>query len=140
MPEKILIAVDASDESLRAAEYAIAMAARLEAELSALHVVVIPEYVSADVRHRLEGELKLRGESALRRAREAAQAKAVPLHEQILTTTKSVVAAICTAAAHEGAGLIVLGTRGEGGVAKLMLGSVAAGVVREAPCPVLVVR
>jgi nucleotide-binding universal stress UspA family protein len=38
------------------------------------------------------------------------------------------------------ADLIVIGTHGRRGVSRLLLGSVAEGVVRIAPCPVLVVR
>lgn len=38
------------------------------------------------------------------------------------------------------AGLIVIGTHGRGGLGRLMLGSVAEGVLREAPCPVLTIR
>jgi nucleotide-binding universal stress UspA family protein len=36
--------------------------------------------------------------------------------------------------------LIVIGTHGRTGVSRLVLGSVAEGVVRDAPCNVLVVR
>jgi universal stress protein A len=36
--------------------------------------------------------------------------------------------------------LIVMGTHGRSGVAHMVMGSVAEKVVREAPCPVLVVR
>jgi len=38
------------------------------------------------------------------------------------------------------ADLIVVGTRGKTGIERLFLGSVAEGVVREATCPVLVVK
>jgi nucleotide-binding universal stress UspA family protein len=38
------------------------------------------------------------------------------------------------------ADLVVVGTHGRRGVARLLLGSVAEGVVRQAPCPVLVAR
>lgn len=38
------------------------------------------------------------------------------------------------------ADLVVIGTHGRRGIARFLLGSVAAGVVRLAPCPVLVVR
>jgi nucleotide-binding universal stress UspA family protein len=36
--------------------------------------------------------------------------------------------------------LIIMGTHGRGGLAHLLLGSVAEKVVRKAPCPVLTVR
>jgi nucleotide-binding universal stress UspA family protein len=38
------------------------------------------------------------------------------------------------------AGLIVMGTRGRGGVRRALMGSVCDSVVRHAPCPVLVAR
>ena len=90
--------------------------------------------------NRLEKELGLRGESALTRVRQAAQGRNVLVNEKMLTTTKSVVTMICDFAASSGSGLIIMGSRGVGGVANLMLGNVAIGVVREARCPVLVVR
>ncbi len=49
-------------------------------------------------------------------------------------------AAIVARATQLGAGLIVLGTRGHGGVARLLLGSVARNVLFHAPCSILVVR
>ena len=39
-----------------------------------------------------------------------------------------------------GAGLIVMGSRGLGGVRRALMGSVSDSVVRHAHCPVLVVR
>jgi nucleotide-binding universal stress UspA family protein len=39
-----------------------------------------------------------------------------------------------------GAGLIVLGSRGRGGVRRALMGSVSDSVVRHAHCPVLIVR
>lgn len=45
---------------------------------------------------------------------------------------------ICQVAAELGATAIVIGSRGRGGLARAMLGSVSDHVVRHAPCPVLV--
>jgi nucleotide-binding universal stress UspA family protein len=39
-----------------------------------------------------------------------------------------------------GAGLIILGSRGLGGVRRALMGSVSDSVVRHAHCPVLIVR
>lgn len=39
-----------------------------------------------------------------------------------------------------GAGLIVTGSRGQGGIRRALMGSVSDSVVRHAHCPVLVVR
>jgi len=44
------------------------------------------------------------------------------------------------AAARDDAALVVLGTQGRTGVSRLVFGSVAMRVVREAPCPVVVVN
>jgi nucleotide-binding universal stress UspA family protein len=39
-----------------------------------------------------------------------------------------------------GAGLIVMGCRGHRGIRRAIEGSISDGVIRHAPCPVLVVR
>ena len=49
-------------------------------------------------------------------------------------------AAIVNHARESGTDLIVIGTRGRGGIAHLVMGSVAERVVQTAPCPVLTVR
>lgn len=56
----------------------------------------------------------------------------------VLDTTP--VQAIVGEARRLGATVIVLGWRGHGPVARLLMGSISRGVVRSAPCPVLVVR
>jgi len=43
-------------------------------------------------------------------------------------------------AAEEHADMIVMGTQGRAGLERLLLGSVAERVIRQAPCPVLTVR
>ena len=43
-------------------------------------------------------------------------------------------------AEEEKAGMIVLGTHGRTGMSRLLMGSVAEGVVRRSPCPVIVYR
>jgi nucleotide-binding universal stress UspA family protein len=59
---------------------------------------------------------------------------------QVVITSDAPAAAIVDYAAREHIDLIVTGTHGRGGVAHLLMGSVAERVVRTAPCPVLTVR
>lgn len=48
--------------------------------------------------------------------------------------------ALCTLAKDEGAAVIVIGSRGRGGIKRALLGSVSDYVVRNAPCSVVVTR
>lgn len=57
-----------------------------------------------------------------------------------IVTTGDPAASILRAAAELPAGLVVLGTHGRTGLARLLLGSVASEVARSATCPVLAVR
>lgn len=139
LPRKFLVAVDGSEESLAAARYAVELAGRMSGELSVLHVILIPEYISEDVSTRLKKDLRTKGEQAIMKVRQAANGKNIHLHEKIVTTSKSVVTTICEFATNKGIELIIVGRGGAGGVAKMMLGTVAVGVAREAKCPVLLV-
>jgi nucleotide-binding universal stress UspA family protein len=47
---------------------------------------------------------------------------------------------ICAFAAEVGCTVIVMGSRGRGGIRRALLGSVSDSVVRNAPCPVLIAR
>jgi nucleotide-binding universal stress UspA family protein len=59
---------------------------------------------------------------------------------QVLLSSHAPASTIVEYARQEGIDLIVTGTHGRGGVAHLLMGSVAERVVRTAPCPVLTVR
>jgi nucleotide-binding universal stress UspA family protein len=72
---------------------------------------------------------------ALRRRAESSR---VPARIELLDGTPH--DSLVEAASRAKAELVVLGTRGRAGVSRLLFGSVALRVVREAPCPVLVVR
>ena len=66
--------------------------------------------------------------------------KNVRLRTRVISTEASIVGAIVDYAELEGVELIVVGTRGKLGFKKLLLGSVASGVVTYSYCPVLVVK
>ncbi len=59
---------------------------------------------------------------------------------QVIVSPISVTGSIVEYAERENMDLIVIGTRGRSAFKRLLLGSIASGVVTHAHCPVMVVR
>jgi nucleotide-binding universal stress UspA family protein len=59
---------------------------------------------------------------------------------EVIIADESIFSEIIEFAERENIDLIIMGTRGRTGFKKLLLGSVASGVVNFAHCPVLVIR
>jgi nucleotide-binding universal stress UspA family protein/CBS domain-containing protein len=68
------------------------------------------------------------------------QSSAPDVHVEPRLVEGDAIKEILRQAGEEGCDLIVLGTQGRTGLARLLLGSVAEQVLRQAPCPVLTVR
>jgi universal stress protein A len=141
--QRILVAVDLSEESRSALACAAELAAKFDASLTLVHVVE-PHFGPPDT-----DVPPLTGEAS--DASEFAEAKLElsALGEQMLgpcRVVETVVRAglaffeITEAAKALGADLIVVGTHGYTGLKRALLGSTAEKVVRHAPCPVLVAR
>jgi nucleotide-binding universal stress UspA family protein len=64
----------------------------------------------------------------------------IQLQTEVVVTGTSIVSAIVQYAKNKEVDLIVIGTRGRSGLKKLLLGSVASGVITYAECPVMVVK
>lgn len=135
--QRILVAVDFSDSSRRALCCASPLVASGKEQISAVHVL------KADWRYEVldsPPELGLEEIDAWQRLHsivdEAGRGKKL---EAVLLQHGPVAQALLSYAAKTDADLIVLGTRGLGGLQKLALGSVAEEVLRRAPCPVLTV-
>ena len=64
----------------------------------------------------------------------------ISVADRIIVSVSSIVGEIVGFADKEKIDLIILGTRGRTGFKKLLLGSVAEGVVTHSSCPVMVVR
>lgn len=145
MYEHILLPIDGSDLSLRAADAGIALARRLGARVSALHVVVplpaIPflnEIVAtSDAEYADSAEDA--GARQLAVVRERADAAGVPCQTHLLTDPRPHHAIIETAR-REGCDLIVMGSHGWRGLDRLLLGSETQRVILESDVPVLVQR
>jgi nucleotide-binding universal stress UspA family protein len=147
MYERILVAVDGSEPSTRAYREALRLAADQHAALRIVHVIDLgvalapwaePAFLNYET---LESALRDSGarilESALAEAREAGLgAESATLETDVGDAAGEILAE----ASRWGANLIVMGTHGRHGLAHLILGSVAEGVVQRAALPVLLLR
>ncbi|MBO1332943.1 universal stress protein [Streptomyces sp. VRA16 Mangrove soil] len=132
----VVVAVDGSDDSRAALEWALAEAVGRGADLRVVHVrqyapflqpavltagpeEPVDDPVIGDVRKELEGRS--------------------PLPPLEFITREGAPAAVLPAMGAE-AQLLVLGSRGRGGFASLLLGSNGVAAARDAACPVVVVR
>ena len=139
--QKILIPTDGSDYSIRAAEYGIAIAKMLDAQIMVVYVidgVVLDQIFKIDDRKEAEGELKRDGQRYINYVLSLAQQEGVKASsvlakgrpfEQIVHLAKGLKM-----------DLIVMGTYGRRGAERILMGSVAERVIEYSPCPVLVVK
>lgn len=140
-PKRILLATDGSECAEGAARVAVDLAIRSGAVLDLVHAFeFIPPREFASVALRLRSPL-----ACVKRGRKVLDEQ-VGLIEELggkvadaRLLVGSPVDQILCAAEESGAGLVVVGRRGLGGVKRLLMGSVSEGVVRRAGCPVLVV-
>lgn len=136
--ESILVPVDGSSPSLAALDHAIVLAEDSGASLDVLHVAVADEFsvgesvpLSTEAHDDIEAALDAAVELAISRLGPRVERLEIPGDpERVIVET----------ARAGGYDLIVLGTHGRIGRLHEMMGSVAEGVVRSAPCPVLTVR
>jgi nucleotide-binding universal stress UspA family protein len=145
---KILVAIDGSKASSHAAEHAINLAQRYKASLIILHVLhlntlrqISSSFVTAPTFGLEEAqELKATAKKWTENINKKAKTKGLVSKTKIIEETTSIVGSIVEFAEDEEIDLIVVGTRGKTGFSKLLLGSVAQGVLAYAHCPVLAVK
>ena len=157
-PTKILLATDGSTEAELAARTAVDLSQNTGSELHLIHVLDVakvglsmavlyseapdPEGVNLSdpvLEEDLERRAKKGGREVLdaevQRVRSAGGAVAQS-HLMLGEVEREIV----HLAEDLGAGLIVMGSRGRGGMRRALMGSVSDSVVRHAHCPVMVVR
>ena len=140
LPQKIVVAVDGSDPSFKALNYAVKLAGLSRSKVVVLNVISLPPGTSAKTVEALKNELYKKSSEILDRAKSKSKLEGIDIETRTVETSQSIVMAIVEFANKEKTDLIVMGTKGTSGYGKLMLGSVAAGVVSFADCPVLAVR
>ncbi len=149
--KKILCAVDYSDKSLEAAEYALLIARAMDAYLILLNVLETEPWLHGKKPYELGSKEELdkayhkekeEMEQTICAIRNKAKEMDITVKTEILMIpqTKSVAYAIVEYAEDKEVDLIIMGTRGRSGIKKMLLGSVATGVVTYAHCPVMIVK
>src|SRR6266568_7478048 len=140
--QHVLVPIDFSATADRALEYAIALAQQLQARLTLLHVldltpVTMDEMTVGVVATYLE-EQEIEAQHLLQASLERVQRAGLQGESLLVQGTPT--QTIVDTAGEQGVDLILMGTHGRTGLAHVFLGSVAEHVVRQGPCPVLVVR
>lgn len=142
--KKILVPTDFSDFSNNALKYGCALSEKFGSELHLLHVLqdlvaMVPEPgLAFPPPGNYMQELQASAEQALSQLPETGWAHG-PSVVRVTRNGPPFVEIVRYARENE-IDLIVIGTHGRGGLAHMLLGSVAEKVVRKSPCPVLSVR
>ena len=133
----ILVPIDHSDLSWRALEAALSIAPQDKVHI--VHILPVAGGLSWAVGGAVGDAPRVEG-ARMRIAREIAErgiaAGDCPIHVRAGAPGPE----ICELAGQLGAELVIIGSHGRGGLEKLILGSVAYDVVRNAPCSVMLIR
>jgi len=151
MYKRILVAIDGSDTSDLALREAIGLAKDQNAMLRLVHVVDVtaPAYVAAEVTVAVhfplaeyQKALKESGEKLLKTRATTAREAGVNVDTKLITVGvgERIHEAIEEQSKQWHANLIVVGTEGRRGFQRLMIGSVAEGLVRISTKPILLIR
>jgi nucleotide-binding universal stress UspA family protein len=139
-PMPVIAAVDGSEESLRAVEWAAAEARRHRAPLRIVSAVAMPPRMRAHDSgpKTVADELCAASARALRDAvtRSEEVAPGLPVDASLLIGPP----ALAVTDSGAGALMLVVGARGAGGFSAMLLGSVSRYAAMHACCPVVVVR
>ncbi len=153
-PTKVLLATDGSEEASLATQTAVEISQKTGSELHLVHVYgvapIYPLYPQATdpggaeledpvLEEELESLSEQRAQEVLDTEAERVRAAGGTVAQAHLREG-GVPHEIVALAEDTGVGLIVVGSRGHGGIRRALMGSVSDSVVRHAHCPVLVVR
>lgn len=127
----IMVPTDGSEYSERAADVAINLAAKIGAEVVAIHIIDDKLIYPYEV---LEEE----GKEALNKVQEMGKEKNVTVDEILIVGSPTHDMAKITK--KSGADLVVIGTHGKTGLEKFLLGSVAENALKKVDIPVLLVK
>jgi len=143
---KILCPVDFSDASRRALIRAREFAEAIHGELTVMHAYWVPHYIQPNLLIWMATGPRPLWEIAEEQAKTELDEFLSSIDPSFAASARKLIVhddpahAIIEFAKQKHTSVIVMGTHGRTGAARLVLGSVTERVVREAPCPVLTLR
>ncbi|MEM8609585.1 MAG: universal stress protein [Myxococcota bacterium] len=136
---RIAVGVDFSTHGVEAARWARDVAAAVEGEITLIHVVphpIVENVLNGEWRSALEGL----SSAAHSRLAQLVVSEGLPTSTQIRVLDGSIGKRLCNTAADMQADLLFVGSRGQGRLRGMMLGSTPQYCLRYSPVPVLAVR
>ncbi|GAB4510624.1 MAG: universal stress protein [Sulfuricaulis sp.] len=149
MYNRVLVPIDGSETSLRALHEAIRIGQCQEAaEIRLLHVIDTVSYVPQtepppSYVKEIYAQARKYGQDLLQQAKQVVEKAGLHVETRLVELKRAsdrIPQVIADEAKAMPAELLVMGTHGRRGLNHLLLGSVAEGVMRLTPCPVLLVR
>lgn len=144
MYQRILVPIDGSTTSERALDEAIKFAQQQNAQIELVHVLEDIWYFDSEnyINYaELIHSMRCSGEKMLAQAQNKLQQAGVAAETKLLEARGERVANVIIAEAKNSlADLIIIGTHGRSGFSRMLLGSIAEGVVRTAHIPILLIR
>lgn len=140
MFEKVLLAVDGSEHALHAARTAADLARTMKAKEFRIVVAYdfIPPYLGEpNMQYAIDARMK-EAKAIMQKTVDAVGDIPCEIHTELIEGSSA--EAIISVATTRKSDVIVMGSRGLGKLAGLLLGSTSQKVVAHAPCPVLIVR
>jgi nucleotide-binding universal stress UspA family protein len=144
MYQRILVPIDGSFTSDLALQEAIKLAKQMGASLELVHIyedaiyLVDENYFNYE---ELQQTIHDCGKNILTQALEKVRAAAIPVETRLIPSNNERIANLLMEEVKRWqAELIVVGTHGRSGFSRLLLGSVAEGIIRMALVPVLLIR
>ena len=143
MLKKILVPFDGSGYSEKAYEKALEIAEKFESDLIVMTVLQskIPDSAGVSIQRlqELQDEQENEATNMLRKLETEATNKNIPFSIKVVHNPSSS-DGIATFAENNNIDLIVMGSHGRTGLRKIVLGSVANGVIGHTKCPVLITK
>ncbi len=137
--KKILVPVDGSEYSMRAAGYATNKAKHMDSEILLIHChKSFPVVLGEPYFQKAINKVMKKSNALLDPYKKIVQDAGVAFIDRILEGPAAHV--ICEVAKIEKIDMIVMGCRGRNDLEGLLLGSCTHRVLKTAPCPVLVIR